>query len=299
MLTIWDWNSILMTIEQVHSAKRIPERQYFHYTTPEGLLGIFNHYLNCHSDHISSCTFRASHIRFLNDAMEFNAGVKYLAGIENSSIEFAEDIFVISFCGEGDLLSQWKWYGKNSGIAIEFDLEHIVYQYWENSKGAERLPNIDHWTKPHPVLYTDQERNDYYDQIKKANMASHIKFDMTEINQELFVPFCKDKGFQEEKESRLAFFAPDGQEAGIRFPIKYYASNGMIKPTLEVKFTAQKGFDQNIIKGLTVGPGQNQSLIYNALIHMFDYNFSFEDNCNEHICSSGLVIRKSSIPFRS
>lgn len=240
---------------------------------------------------------RASHLRFLNDAQEFNDGVDWLRKNYGKDSDCLYDqVYSISFCGNNDLLSQWKWYGKNSGIAIEFNMSNIKYEYWTCIE--ENLPNLDHQTKPLLVKYTNDEKTKYFNDIIRLNKEEKLNMDSDSTTNNLFVPFCKDEGFSEEKESRLVFYTFDSNRYGIDFKIKYNISNGIIKPTLNIKFVSDKT-EENIINSFTVGPGQNQNLIFNALIHIFDRkNFSFNESVSEHTCENGIKILKSSIPFR-
>ena len=115
---------------------------YAHYTTPEGILGIFSKYLENPGEKINVCTMRASQIFFLNDAEEYEDGRKFLikamkayskASNDNSEKDRIKkaiknlcpkniDVYNISFCRNADLLSQWICYGKKkrSSYKIQF-----------------------------------------------------------------------------------------------------------------------------------------------------------------------------------
>ena len=51
---------------------------------------------------------------------------------------------------------------------------------------------------------------------------------------------------------------------------------------------------------IIVGPGYNQNLVFNALIHIFDIENSsfYEEDKSEHQCANGIKIKKSAIPYR-
>lgn len=218
-----------------------------------------------------------------------------------------QDIFSISFCGKGDLLSQWKYYGKNSGIAIEFNLENSFYCLGNLKKDArldeslKDLPMI----APLKIAYSEKDKKRMF-----IRSCFTIGNDGEPIIQnpakEIFIPFCKNKDFMEEDESRLIFFLGDNIYVNEIDPplIDYVVSDNKIKPFIPVTLIKKQnnkiGSENNIIKSLTVGPGVNQNLIYNALIHIFDANkFSFEcEKSGKHECKSGVIIKKSNIPFR-
>lgn len=298
-LKMCDWNAIHDEIKNLYirECKSRKSKQYFHYTTPEAVLSIFKDYIDSGCiGNVINCDMRASHLRFLNDAQEFNDGIQWIENhLRRSNENLYDQIYSISFCGEGNLLSQWKWYGKNSGVAVEFNVDKIKYAYWDCKD--ELLPHIDIQTKPLSIKYTDDEKSNYHKDIQTLNQEQKLNRNSDNIISNLMVPFCKDKGFQEEKESRLVFYTFDGNEYGIDFKISYYVSGGVIKPTLSVKFVSED--NNNIVKSFIVGPGQNQNLVFNALIHIFDHNnFNFSDEKTTHTCDNGIIISKSSIPFR-
>ena len=118
----------------------VPDLVY-HYTTAPGLFGI-----------ISEHQIRATHVRYLNDLSEstyandifYEFAHPWLDNTIEKASEYDEsssprdiladviirtyidlkdryDFFVISFCENRDLLSQWRGYGSSSGYAIGFD----------------------------------------------------------------------------------------------------------------------------------------------------------------------------------
>ena len=303
---------------------------YYHYTDLNGVLGIFKSYINSSvKDNVQNCVMWASNIRFLNDAQEYVGGHKRYEGLKNENLkieykhniphtetgvekhlramlsaeeedllksqfevnenELSEkymDFYSISFCGKGDLLSQWKYYGKNSGIAIEFNFEGATCRIGDSEQKIAVCPL--------KVAYTDEEKIILY--IMSALTYIDDSYIVQTPQADVFIPFCKDKLFEEEVESRLVF-ARQGEKC------EYMVSNGIIKPYIPVEFTAAPG--KNIIKSITVGPGQNQNLVYNALIHIFNTDkFAFkEDGIDPEIDISDnagnlIKIKKSLIPFR-
>lgn len=300
-MDIKTWIALHSAIEKLAINKS--EKSYCHYTTPAAFAGIFKKYIESHmSGAITECTMRASHIRFLNDSKEYLDGLQWMQKKEGHSFEsMSDDMYSISFCGEEDLLSQWKWYGKHSGIAISFDMTNIKYSYYKVA--LNELPDEDMNTKPLPVKYTEADKEDYYRRIVEMCEDSQLNLGSKDFRGNLFIPFCKDESFQEEAESRLIFYDVDGKNVGIKpFEIEYVSSGNILKPTLNVMFRA---IDKNkgIVKRLTVGPGQDQDLIYNALIHILGGDIWLHEeikNPDGYIQQevNGIIIRKSKIPFR-
>lgn len=325
--------------------------EFWHYTSARGVLGIFGDYVKSAGgakNNVRHCSMLASNIRFMNDSKEYEEGVecyenlckvvdskvkKYLPTKSTNSIN--DNIYLISFCESGDLLSQWKWYGKNSGISIRFNIENIAYKTYEyeNEKGEkEECDLADTHTKPLRVKYTNEDKKSYFNTLLNHNLIAVSK--AYELLRLAFVPFCKHEGFAEEKESRLVFYIGDltlSEAIKGKFNIEYNTfEEGRIKPALKVQMECKDELSEteNIISEMIVGPGVNQELVFNLLIHAFDRtNYCYhndksegvfgwnefmkqddhkvhyvkcrDDKCREaYKCENGIVIMKSSIPFR-
>lgn len=330
-------------------------REFWHYTSAKGVLGIFKDYIDDFGNspkYVEKCSMLASNIRFMNDSKEYEEGVECFSELcKNVNEELKpffntevvnqinDNIYLISFCGEGDLLSQWKWYGKNSGISIRFNIDNIAYRTYEykNIKNEKEIFSLsDPHTKPLRIKYNHEEKQKYFNMLlEQDRIRDSEAYDLVRL---AFVPFCKHEGFVEEKESRLVFYIGDlGLDENINavFDIRYNAfEEGRIKPALNVQMELnnEEELVANIISDIIVGPGANQELVFNFLIHVFDrenYYFhkttdasievepkewtefiSMEDHnvyfvkCKDnkvreaYKCKNGVVIMKSSIPFR-
>jgi len=124
-------------------------RKLFHYTTPNGLIGI-----------VGSESLWASDMLCLSDASEATYGQDLIVraiyepkgGLVPSkhrdkfeeSMRFAfrmYSAFVVCFCEDGDLLSQWRGYGgEGEGFALEFN------RAWLSSRPrwtSENRPYVD------------------------------------------------------------------------------------------------------------------------------------------------------------
>ncbi len=266
--------------------------KFYHYTTMDGVKGIFKNYINKINKNpedeyvVDECCLRASNVRYLNDSMEYKEGIATLSkSTDFSNIsELDENIYNISFCRNGNLLSQWDRYGKSSGIAIEFDFNSKIKLGFvrQIKRGKEEKTPLTRWDyKPINVEYENQEASYKY-------MRQKLSFkipgeDNNDIINAVFVPLCKNVGFKQEEESRIILYAQPLKN--FIYDIDYIVDKdaGTVKPSLNVLF---KGEDsrKNIIKSITVGPGNNQNLIFNAMIHIFDrrnYHFYEEDKIAE------------------
>lgn len=113
-----------------------PPRLY-HYTDVQGLLGI-----------IQSQTLWATHVDYLNDSSEVQYARRLVVEMltayeaeakldvsrailsrarETFDLVAATDLYVLCFCEQGDLLSQWRGYGRGGdGYAIGIDAASLV-----------------------------------------------------------------------------------------------------------------------------------------------------------------------------
>ncbi len=375
--------------------------EYWHYTSMGAILSIFKSFIESSDEGISTINLYASHNRFLNDSQEYEDGKQCLSSlvkhynegknkeiIDEAAANTDANVYIVSFCSDGDLLSQWKWYGGESGISFCFNADKAEYAIYteldENGKEVEDVVN-DCFTRPLPVCYFPKEKDAYFTQLIKNVLVKPLRnkdkskdgsttdkiIDKTKIDllPELFIPFCKNEFFHEEMEHRLVFFDYDDliceEGHSISFNNKYnIASNGVVKPALNVKVLINKDAGNSseeahvdvlsacedehadntcLVTKMIVGPGTNQHLYFNGLIHIFDRNHFrfqpepkipqeldkygiFEENDElplgvlffvkdkkyqekegfidyTHLkaaykCHNGLLIMKSSIPFR-
>lgn len=152
---------------------RISDRLVYHYTDLAGLRGI-----------IESEGVWASDYRFLNDRTEFTFGLEILEmvlaygeGTETWSEDLRQRVLIsiammirghgtwyvlsASFCRKGNVLSQWRAYGRRDGaIAIGFDLKHLmeraceqafvcgrVHYYWAEAYGRPEDERFSSWLR--------------------------------------------------------------------------------------------------------------------------------------------------------
>ena len=226
--------------------------------------------------------------------------------------------YIISFNTECNNLAQWKYYGKNCGVAIEYDLVNCEFSNY-------RINNeyINHYS--YHVNYNKEEQQE---EIRKI-LQELVELDNsdTEKNKKIHCKdillkacaassFMKDENYRDEKEIRL-LFAPYYQDDSAKTSnesrnelmkkVEYRPrGNEYIIPYLKIKLKSEK-IDCYPIKSLTVGPGQNQDLIFKSLIMFVQSNFSktqsdIKEIGIEHGCLcievNGIKIRKSLIPFR-
>lgn len=183
-------------------------------------------------------TFLSRNIRFSNDSEEYKLGEKKVS-------EYAEDIlseeqfakfqtriqqgvqefYMICFCKDGDLLSQWRGYAKD-GVSLGMDFSEENDERQECTQMFTVLNNnnnrktgkyecdgkyIRFVEMPYQVFYVPQDGTVSEEKICKLKDAfesfedSDTRTDML-IN---LIPFIKDDGFAEEDEYRIIFNMSD------------------------------------------------------------------------------------------
>lgn len=242
-----------------------PEKPLYHYTSREVFWMI-----------MESESFLARHIMFSNDYEENMIGRKKIAnamGKDESWLTEADALpFMICFCEEDDLLSQWRGYAKE-GVALEFDFSKGLYgqsggfsSYYcytivnndsdrgyisRNMKGEDVI--VGAIASPYSVIYVkDGEEVD--DNI--VEKIKRIKKDAKDNRQQYavgMIPYIKNQKFTEEKEYRLIFdmkqIIPEPQQDLLKQKYVYLDVNGVKKPNIRVKFGNQSiAKKENVIK---------------------------------------------------
>lgn len=249
-------------------AFRVPPKSLFHYTSREVFWKI-----------VEDETFLARHILFSNDYEEYELG-KQKIDKPLKEIGFDKDVeelernerYMICFCEENDLLSQWRGYAQN-GIAMEFDFslgrygindaegtrfsayhcftlvnndvikmenEDLANSYdkrYISDGDDERLIAL-YITAPYKVFYVDKE---YQKDREFESITENIKkMDVAVPRLIKLIPYIKNQKFDEEREYRLLFDLGDllsAKKEWIRGEKNIYLDvAGIKKPNIRVEF---------------------------------------------------------------
>lgn len=232
-----------------------PDKPLYHYTSREVFWKIMD-----------SETFLARHILFSNDYEENKIGNRKIAKFfEKEGIkerELGALPFMICFCAEDDLLSQWRGYAEE-GVAMEFDFSKGVYGLKngfstyhcytimnnESEEEAYLSKDSDGFfmgaiVSPYAVIYTedDAEQTEDLDPIIETEMEK-IKGQPPEVWWQRaveMIPYIKNKKFDEEMEYRLIFdmnlLVSESQQHLLRQKYTYLDIDGVRKPNIRVKF---------------------------------------------------------------
>jgi len=184
----------------------------------------------------------------MNDASEFNYGVKMLRLIASGRFEQSAevgfdqrvlgrlavttraipnaDLYFTSFCAKGDLLSQWRGYGgQDSRYCLEFDpagfepavsdVAGIFPVIYNDHKQRALLSRV---LDKHLNVIPDGDPDDVYKSVKCVHSCCLAAF-----------AFLKDPAFEEEHEWRAVLFAWPGEHVGR---LEFVNSAGIMKPCI-------------------------------------------------------------------
>ena len=272
----FDYDSNLI---KIYKNMKLPiqhtKKPIFHYTSPEGILGILN-----------SKSLFATDLNYLNDKSEGIYGLSLLQKELNSLLngkdllepyilheikEAREDIknnylfhtYTISFSMNSDLLGMWNYYTKGNSIRgynIGFNVGkllkniHIIV-FNENDEKVD-LVSKEYLHPVHgKVIYSYNRQIDilkniideltqFYDEFiendyKMQTLAYFI------VRKVLFVSvFFKDECFRQEQEYRIAFNATmiagkEFQQKGVPYKELFRVSNGNIVPYQKCEFAPE------------------------------------------------------------
>lgn len=201
----------------------------YHYTSIEKLFGILN-----------GDSMWASHSRFSNDASEGEAlGQQWI-----EETQYYGDNFVLCFCNQDDILSQWRGYCPNGGASIGFWFPPGYSTFTllhANCKEGDLLPGADveaYKNRPIPVIYYSPEG------VKKKNTdiaredilnyfnAPSIKATCASLRD--IAPYLKNSFYMEEREFRIVF---DNANRVLEDCIRFRTmKDGSMVPYIVVKF---------------------------------------------------------------
>lgn len=256
--------------------------------------GLLYHYANYDTlwKILESDSFFARNIRFSNDANEYMTGRTVIEKFVEENHKFDEGnirnivqqeiqknpmmYFMVCFCEDGDLLSQWRGYAKN-GVSIGLDFKggyknrHDIERHVEhfcvvnnkkfqdmNDKGRgnynckyyldDKDTGITFVQMPYKVQYISKGDRKKADAILSKLYDSEKYEDYKDGADKLirYIPFLKDKSFEEEKEHRLIF---DMEYLGVSRAnsdyvcskkIEYLEQDGIKKPYINVEFGRAK-----------------------------------------------------------
>lgn len=254
----------------------------WHYTNANGLQGI-----------LETDRLWATDARFLNDSQELAYGMDLarevlasfdLTGKKEVTANFVRglgdpakpvlhdflnkylDVFVACFCGNGDLLSQWRAYTGNEasdGYAIGFRPPGVLPAWAQSAPGG-------HGYALRRVIYDRGEQEALFRSLIES-MVNILDVDPTDLErQRAFgkhlvdglvdaLTVCKHPSFAEEKEWRIVYLRTLDPEP---HPLRHRNSHGLLVPFVELHVPKGVGanHDSLPISHVTCGPSLEPDL---------------------------------------
>ena len=269
-LTVNSKNDIVSILNATIYQNEFPDVLY-HYTDIGGLMGILN-----------SNLLWATDSDYLNDELELEFGKTMLLdeidkSLKNSpnyklicseatdlieatleqTISRIRRTYILSYCSKGDLLSQWRGYGSETGISLGFHssfFEHVV-----DTKNSPESP-ID-WSLE-KVYYGDEAReiasslaqvitHEVIESIKyikndrhlnsKIGFVSYPLIKSLAMSLEIFCSTVKHEGFKEESEYRIV-----GREKNLP-DVKFRTNKDKLVPYVELHFPKDFWTPQEVV----------------------------------------------------
>lgn len=223
----------------LHRLYQAPPPKLFHYTSAEGLHGI-----------LSSGQLRGSNYVFMNDRSEFTYGATllreivetrsrtptddvdqdYYDAILGDATPIVSDLYLACFCTEGDLLSQWRGYGRRgSRYCLRF--------------AADEFERLNDASQPLPVCYDEATQRTLLNDLLDEHLTGIRAVERVHHESNIFalaasctyacciVAFAlfKDFSFHEEQEWRSILIARPGDYVDR---LQFWSSGGVMKPSL-------------------------------------------------------------------
>ena len=302
----------------------------YHYTSIENMVHIIK----------DNCLF-ASHLKYLNDYEEYNTGYKYLyqrikykknfkkfiksefeqligespkrsdysiflKGSRGVTSEFylrsiLPEVYIISFCEEGDSLNNWISYAKENGVSIEFNfsgfkfydysLEAIRENYITKGVDEKDFYDVVNFNcVPTKIEYVNEEdlnlkekftnlvneyANKYQDDLDTEQRIPDFWYWLVSLCN--LVPFMKTHEFTYEQEVRIAvrgsgekFDTSKGTKEAITNIVHYRVKNNVIIPYMKVGWKKSDETNSLPIKSITIGPGKNQQAIFESVVQFIE-----------------------------
>lgn len=285
------------------AAPGAPDKLY-HYTSAEGLKGI-----------LQSGQIYATNVLYLNDTAELADSVRTLEAVMESESkdlpvelafmlkvliphhlqELPIDYFVVCFCEDGDLLSQWRAYGtQGTGYSIGFATRALMGL-------GRRLQKIEY--DPQVKARLIKERFSIIKEVLKPIMGEleiRADEDMSILNSFAlaiavgFTPMLasmKNQKFSEEREWRLVIMQARPTvrpRDDSSLPVQFRVSSGRVVPYVSLSWLQGQARLARPIASLRHGPASDSALTKRALSDLL-----------EECGLNGVEVSGSDIPLRA
>lgn len=269
----------------------------YHYTSLETFIAI-----------IEKQYFFASNSSYLNDKEEFLLGLNLFKRVLSNFAEPIEkkiissfktkirknkisDRYVTCFSEKGDLLSQWRAYGKNGeGISIGFDKRLLkdIFDYADCFNVIYSNDVQEKIIKEVITLFFNKvnEESNHINKSYTEKESNSIKTDLLlEVAYE-YIGFFKHYAFDEEKEFRLEIRSQIDNETNNK-DVKFRHNDNMIIPYVKVD---KKDKEKLLpLKEIIVGPSVDYDRVKTSIERLL-LKMGYDLNA--------ITIKKSIVPYR-
>ena len=302
-----DWLSIVAKIENdLFQNRDILHTQLYHYTSIDGFMSI-----------MQNRDFWISNIHYMNDSQEFENGKSICKKVikermENEAAEFRpffdkllqicdenastgfnsihnRDIFALSFCGDGDVLTQWQFYGSG-GISIgfenkmeSFDIltlmnedQYIDEIYKQHTEPEKMLPHNELHVNPRKIIYEDEKKYQIFNvildsgiQFLKRYGSTVIDMCVNGISDALFYYFAlmKDQHFAHEDERRFLYYINQDDNR-----IHFRKRGNILLPYIKMKILDINCRPHKVfpVSDIVIAPGSQQEYVADSVKYFLD-----------------------------
>jgi hypothetical protein len=287
--------------QQQKTSIATPPPAVYHYTDVLGLASIIrtNELWATNAAYTNDQTEVVHALRLLRVIVDEDSSDRATNPTKDSMLVVAEEFdsiietFIVCFCKDGDLLSQWRGYGKVGGYSLGFEttalqqfrsshvaLVPVVYEDSEQDRLLRQL--VGHWRavfKPSEQEATRQVRR----------LGAFVFAQAFSILAATF----KNRGFAEEHEWRLVYLrqrllADDGSG----FQVRFRAMKGMMTPYTPMQLAPinENAAPRLPLSEIVMGPTTNARLAGHGLMR-FLQSLGYPD--------ASVPIRESTVPLRA
>lgn len=319
------WPTSIGIVAKIERSRGKPciNQTLYHYTSIDAFMSI-----------MKNRDFWISNMRFMNDSQEFVNGRDIFIKViqerlcnENEKVKSfllklqdicksdissgifkinSKDIFSLSFCSNGDILTQWQFYGEE-GVSIGFynnicDINRITFmdenQYDEEIREKnpkDVFPHDELICCTYPVIYDNNEKVRIFNQILDMGISAIEKSDavedmcVDEISYALFFYFAlmKDEHFSHEQELRFLDFTPKKNSS-----VHFRKRGKIILPYLKKKILDANCRPHDIfpIADIVIAPGSQQEYVSDSI------KYFLSKSGYEYLVEK---VRISKVPYRT
>lgn len=235
---------------------------------------------------LSGAKLFATNLGYMNDSHEYIHGLRTVKKVledkgipENENFSFSNineyvygekelTYFSISFCKDGDLLSQWTTYARESGVSIEMSFvegQELAFEIESYDKDGIKI-----FAQPKEIVYVEGKWERL--ESKKESVLKLLDSEGKDTNEgrDYFISagskasaYIKQADFVQEREFRIVFDVAVMKNVP---KIEYRVDKHVIKPYLSVKC-----MDGWPVTAITVGPGFNQGIVFQSVKYFLNH----------------------------